>query len=224
MHRNLRRGVVALATTFACLALLADVASAATLTVDIAGGTITFINTTATSTDEIPLGPGVTTLGTDCASSIVVTTTATTTSVTAWNITTFGVVFRFKWATTWYIADMTRTSSTSGTVTAVTTTSATLNSSTLTLAINFYTATDQTDTGTSCSHGTTRKSRFASVSLSLQGTYSGSTGNIHTPTTSDEGCMSGAGTLGTVTPPSTAPFTTYNAGTLTITDLAVHLL
>ena len=221
MNKNLRRGVVALATAFACLTLLGSPVSAATITADITAGTVTLINSTSTATDTIPLGPGVTTLGTDCANTIVVTTTATTTSVTNWQITTFSTVSRFKLNTTWYVADLQRTGGASGTVTGVTTTAANLNSSTLTLAANIYVATDTTETGTSCAHGTTRTCRFASVSISLQGTYSG---DIHNPATSHTASVSGTGTLGTTSPPCNAPFTTYTGGTVAIAGLVAHAL
>ena len=222
MNRNLRRGVVAVAVaTFVSLALLANPASAAVITADITAGTVTLINSGVTATDQIPVGPGVTTLGTDCAITVVITTVATTTSVTHWQITTWAVVARFKVNTTWYIVDESRTSGASGTVTGVTTTAANLNSSTLTLSTNIYVATDQTDTGTSCAHGTTRTCRFASVSLSLQGTYSG---DIHNPATSHTASLSGTGTLGTTSPPCSAPFTTYNGGTIAIAGLVLHAL
>ena len=225
MNKNLRRGVVALATAFACLALMGSPASAAVVNADITAGTVTLINSTSTATDTIPLGPGVTTLGEGCVNAIQVTTTATTTSVTSWNITGFTIVARFELNNVWYIAELTRTGSNAGTVTAVTTTSATLNSPTttasLTLAANVYLATDPDDDDITCLHGTTRTCRFASVSIRLQGTYSG---DIHNPATSHTASLSGTGTLGTTTPPCNAPFTTYNAGTVAIAGLVAHVL
>ena len=223
MNRNLRRGVVAVAVAvFVSLTLLATPASAAVITSDITAGTVTLISPTGTVTDAFLVGPGVTTLGTGCANNIQITTTAPTTSVTDWQITAWSVIYRFKLNTAWYIWDEQRTGSTAGTVTAVTTTGATLNSSTLNLSINIYVATDQTDTGTSCDHGTTRTCRWANVNISgLQGTYAG---NIHVPATSHTASLSGTGTLGTTSPPCFAPFTTYNAGTITITGLVAHVL
>ena len=222
MNRNLRRGVVAVAAAiFVSLALLATPVSAATITSDFTAGTVTLINSTGTATDTIPVGPGVTTLGTGCANSIQITTTETTTSVTHWQVTAWTVVVRFKLNTTWYILEETRTGSTAGTVTAVTTTSATLNASTLTMSMNFYTATIQSDTDTSCIHGTTRTCRFANVSINFQGTYSG---DLHNPATSHTASLNGTGTLGTSTPPCNAPFTTYNGGTIAITGLVAHVL
>ena len=220
MNKTLRRSVVALATAFACLAMMGSPASAAVITADITAGTVTLINSLGTVTDTIPLGPGVTTLGTGCANSIQVTTTETTTSITQWNITTFSIISRFTLGGVYYIADLQRTGSTAGTVTAVTTTGATLNSATLTLDARIFNATDQSSTATTCAKGTA-KCRFAVVTLSLQGTYSG---NLHTPTTSDTANLSGSGTLPTTTPPCTAPFTTYTAGSVTVTGLVAHVL
>ena len=219
MSRNHRRGLVAL-TTVACLAIMASPASAETLTGTVTAGTLTLINTTGTLTDTVPLG-STGTLGTGCANSVVAATNySTTTGVTTWQITTFATVSRFKLSTTWYIADLTRTASTAGTVTSVTSTSATLNASTLTLRFDVFSATDQTNTGTSCAHGTTRTCRFSSVNLSLQGTYSGF---ISLPGISDTDSLSSTGTLGTTSPPCSAPFTSYSGGTAIVTGLVTHV-
>ena len=222
MNTNLRRGVVALAAALASLALMgSSPVSAATATADITSGTVSLINSTVTVTDTITLGPGVTTLGTGCANSIVVTSTTTTgTSVTHWQVTAFSTIGRFKLGTNWYIAELSG-SSTSGTVSSVTTTSATLNSATISLSATIYAATDNTDTGTSCAHSDTRTCRFNNVSASLQGTYSG---NIHTPATSDTATLNGTGTLGTTSPPCVAPFATHNGGMVTIANLVAHVL
>ena len=221
MNKNLRRGMVALATVLGTVALLGSPASAAVIVADITAGTVTLINSTGTATDTIPLGPGVTTLGTGCVNAIEVDTTETTTSISHWNIDVFTIVSRFTLNNVYYIVEATRTASTSGTVTAVTTTFAALNTATLTLAVNIYTATNQSSTATDCLHGTTRTCRFANVNLSLQGTY---LGNIHTPTTSDTANLTATGTLGATSPPCNAPFTTYNNGTITIAGLVAHVL
>ena len=221
MTKNLRRGVVALATVLGCLALLGSPASAAVIAADITAGTVTLINSTGTATDTVPLGPGVTTLGTNCVNSIEVVTTETTTSVSHWDITSFTIVSRFILNNVHYIVESTRTGSGSGTVSNVTTTSATLNQATLTLAVNIYPATNGSSTETDCIHGTTRTCRFANVSLSLQGIYSG---NLHFPVTSDTASLAGSGTLGATSPPCVAPFTTYNNGTVTVTGLVAHAL
>ena len=220
--KHLLRGVVALASAFACLVVMAGPASAAaTLTGTVTAGTVTLINSTGTATDTIPLGTGAT--GTGCSSDVVVFTTGTTT-ITGWEISTFVIRGRFKLSTTWYVAELDKTTSTTlntpGSVTSITTTSATLNSSLLNLSANIFVATDQTDTGTSCAHGTTRTCRFANVGLSVQGAYSG---NINSPAVSDTATVSATGTLGTTTPPCSAPFTTYNGGTVTVTGLTAHV-
>ena len=220
MNKNLRRGVVALTTTFACLAMLASPASAATLTADITGGTVTLINSGGTVTDTIPLGPGVTALGTDCANNVTVVVNNTATSTTTWQITAYATISRFQLGTTWYIADLQRTASTAGTVTAVTTTTATLNAATLSLDARIYNTTFQSATDTACTKSTI-KCRFANVALSLQGAYAG---NIHTPAASHTATLNGSGTLGTTTPPCTTPFTTYNGGTVTVANLVAHVL
>ena len=220
MNKTLRRSVVALATAFACLALMGSPASAAVITADITAGTVTLINSTGTTTDDIALGPGVTTLGANCANSIAVTTTASTTSISNWNITTFAVVARFKLGGTWYVASLQRTGSVAGTVTAVTTTSATLNSATLNLDARIFTTAFQNDTDTECTTNG-NKCRFSGVALSLQGTYSG---DLHNPAVSDTASLNGTGTLGATSPPCTTPFTTYNNGTVAVTGLVAHVL
>ena len=216
MNKHLRRGAVALAIVLACVA--GQVAPAAAWTVQdgtITGGTVTLINSTGTATDTIPLG-GTGATGTGCASSI-----GSHIIISDWSISKYSTISRFKLNTTWYVVDSTKTGTgTAGTVTSVTTTSATLNSSGLTLAASIYTATDQSDTGTSCAHGTTRTCRFANVALSIQGTYSG---DWNSPAASNTASLTGTGTLGTTTPPCNAPFTTYNAGTITITGLTAHV-
>ena len=208
MNKNIRRGVVALATTFASLVLVASPASA--VSSPITGGTITFTSSNGVTTETFSV-TGFT--GAGCANSIQTSLTGSTTSITAWQMTTYSVVYRFVLAGTWYVFDETRTGSTAGTVTNVTTTSATLNSSTLSLRIDLFVATDQTFTSTSCAHGTTRICRFSAAALSQQGTYNG---NIHNPTSSDTLTLTGSGTLGSITPPCGSPFTAFANGPVTI--------
>ena len=219
MNTNHRRTLVALATAFACLVLWASPASAATLTGTITAGTLTLISTTGTTTDTLPLGTGVI-----CTNQGEVTTTGTTTSVTSWQVTVFSYVFRFKLGTTWYVVDVARTTSTTlntpGTVTGVTTTSASLNGSNLNLRADIYIATNQSDTDTDCTHGTTRSCRFASAVFTVQGTYFG---NAHTPAVLDSATLSGSGTLGSTSPPCNAPWTTYSTGTATVTGLTTSV-
>ena len=221
MNRNIRRGVVALAAVFAHLAILASPVSAAVVSFDVTAGTVTFINSTGTATDSFPLGPGVSTLGTACSVSTQITTTASTTSVTNWQVTSWSVIDRIELNNVWYIQDQQRTGSTTGTITGITTTGATLNASTINLAINLYTATDQSDTSTNCTHGLTRICRFANFGYSLQGTYSG---NIHTPATSDTATLNGSGGMGTTSPPCFTPFTVYNGGSVTVAGMVIHVL
>ena len=216
MNKNLRRGVVALATAFACLALMASPASASVLTGTITAGTLTLSNQAVTVTDTIPLGGAG---GTGCASSIEVTVTPTG-SVTTWQVTAFAIIARFQLGTTFYISERTRTGSTAGTVTAVTATSAALNSAGLNLRSDVYVATNQSATATDCAHGTTRTCRFNNVSLTVQGTYNG---DVNAPAVSDTASLSGSGTLGSTTPPCNAPFTTYSGGCLTISNLTGHV-
>ena len=219
MNKNIRRGMVALATAFVCVVALASPASATTATGEVTGGTITLINSTGTVTDTITLGGG-TSGGTGCSSSITAVTNTTTTSTTTWQITGFATVGRFKLGTTWYVAALTRTNSTAGTVTSVTTTTATLNSATLNLNAVISNTTFQADTDTSCTTSGA-KCRFSSVAISLQGTYSG---NIDGIAISDTIHVTGTGTLGTTTPPCTTPFTTYNAGTVTGASITAHVV
>jgi hypothetical protein len=213
MDTTLRRGVVALTTALACLVLLAGPASAAVVNGTITGGTITLVNSTGTSTDTISLPSG-TPLGTGCASSFTVDISTTGTSATNWRITGFASISRFPVGTSWFIADLSWKSSTSGTVTGP----ATLNSSGLALDLRIWNATNQSSTATDCGT-TTLKCRFATVNLNLQGTYSG---NIHSPAASDTINLTALGALGSPFP-CTSPFSTYHLGTTTITGLVLHV-
>ena len=218
MNKTLWRGAVAMVTAFACLALLASPASASVLTGVITAGTITLVGSTGTYSDTIPLVTGSGT-GTGCAATIQVTATPTGT-VAQWQITVYSITDRFKLGSVWFVTETTRTTSTAGTVTAVTTTTATLNTAGLTLRSDIYTATDQSDTATTCAHGTTRTCRYGTVNLGVQGTY---VGNVNSPATSDGVNLTEAGTMGTTSPPCSAPFTAYNTGTVTVTGLVGHV-
>lgn len=220
MSTTIWRGVVVLAITFASLGLAATPASAAVLTGAVTGGTVTLVNAAGTTFDVIPV-PTTVTLGTDCVNTVDITTTVTTTSVTNWNITAWQVVQRFKLGATWYVLEETRIGSAAGTVD-IDRMGIALNAAALNLSFNFYLANDQSDTATSCSHGTTRRCRFANVALTLQGAYA--SGDIHTPATSDQVVLSGFGGLGVTSPPCVVPFTTYSAGTITVTGLVIHLI
>ena len=222
MHKNLRRGVVAMATTLVCLIMVAQPASASVVTGAVTAGTLTLINATGTATDTLAFG-GTGTGGTDCANSASVTLTPTG-AVTSWSITALSIVGRAKVNATWYVVTYLRDGDTYGNVgvTGGTTTTSTLLQVVMDFEINVYIATDQTETGTSCSHGTTRTCRFATASATISGVY---TGDINSPTTGHTITLSSsAGTMGSTTPPCNAPFTTYNNGTLSITGLTIPVV
>jgi hypothetical protein len=207
---------MALAIVVTCLVVTADPASAATITAT-AGGNMTVHNTTSTSTDTISGSSG--TGGTGCGNTFVITTTPVTTGTSVtWNITTFSRVNRFVLGGVHYIEEITRTASTAGTVSSGTT-NWSLNTATLTLQVIVANATNQSSTATDCLK-TTTKCRFNTVNLSLTGTY---TGNIHSPAVSDTFAITGSGTLGTVFPGCTAPFTTYSGGTATFATHSGHV-
>ena len=220
MRTNLWRGVVAVATTFACLALMGTPTSAATILFDVAAGTLTFASSSGMTTESFPVGPGVTTLGTGCANTFTVTTTATTTSVTDWQVTAYTVITRIHVSSTWYVLEETRTSSTAGTVTSVTTTSSVLSPATLTLNVRIYNTSSQSTTETSCST-TTQRCRFSSVPLTLQGTYSG---DLHNPASSHTVNLTGSGPMGTAVPGCGAPFSAFINGTATLTGFVGHTI
>lgn len=223
MRKDIGRGVVALAITIASLGVLATPASAAVLTGDITGGSVLLTNSSGTLSDMIPVADGVGDLGASCVSNVQITTGGGATSITTWNITAWAVVQRFKWGATWYVLVETRTGGQSGAVTGVTATTADLDApagSNLFLSFDLYTATDQSNTATSCAHGTTRACRFPNVSLLVSGVYNG---DIHTPAASHTAVLDGTGALGSTVPPCSTPFSTYSAGTIDISGLTVHL-
>ena len=218
MKTNIRRGVVAVATAFACVAALASPASAATLTAAITGGTVLITNSTGTSTDTLVLTPWTGTLGTDCsAPPWESSTTRLLLRLRGRSLRTLrGLASRLSGAGTWYILTVTLNSSTAGTVSNVTTTVADLNAATLSLNAVVSNTTFQSTTDTACTP-TTTKCRFSSIVISLQGSYSG---NIHTPTASNTASLTGTGILGTPVAGCTSPFTTYGSGTAAINGTA----
>ena len=215
MNKIIPRGVVVAATVLASLGVLATPASAAVLSGDIIGGTVTLINVAVTITVNIPVPLDVD-LGTDCVNDVAITTTVGDPSVANWNITTWRTVQRFKVGGAWFILEEIRTGSTQGTVSMNT-----LNPATLNLVFNFYLATNQSDASTSCAHGVGRTCRFANVVLTLQGVYNN---DIHNPAVSDTAFLDGTGNLGPITPPCGVPFLTFNNGMITVTGLIVHVV
>ena len=220
MHTTIRRGVVAVATALACLAVLATPASAATLTAVTTGGTVLIENSTGNLSDTLTITPPGT-LGTDCSRTAVGVVNNTTTSTTSWQVTSYSTRTRFQLsgAGTWYIFTVTLNSSTAGSVTGVTGASATLEPATVSLSAVVQNTTFQSATDTACTV-TTTKCRFLNVALTLQGTYSG---NIHTPAVSDTATWTGSGTLGAAFAGCTAPFTGYSGGTGTVTGLTAQI-
>lgn len=205
MSKNLWRGVVAFAATVAFL-VPASPASAQNPYGVVTGTALTFINSTSTITDSIPLTGS--TWGTSCYSGFDIALNNTTTSTTTWQVTSFSTKGRFQLGGVYYVLQLTRTYSYSGTVNA---TWGSLNSATLGLNATIWNASSQSTTATDCVTSTT-KCRFPGVSLSLQGTYGGS---LHTPWPSDTVTLWASGLLGGTTPPCTVPFTTYSHGSVT---------
>lgn len=215
MKANLRRGLVALATTFTCLMSMTSPVSAATLGGAITGGTVILHNSASTVTQTVPLdGTGGTGSGVGCATTGSVELTSTTARVLS-----LSSIARFKLGTGHYIGEISLLASTSGTLSGVTTTSASFNSSTVTLRADLYTATNTSSTATDCAHGTTRTCRYTGT-LHLSGTYSGNEAN---PAVSDTATMSAPSANISVTPPCTPPFSTYIGGTVTVTSLTLHV-
>ena len=217
MYKNLRRGVVALTTALACLIVLAQPASASVVSGTITAGTLTLINSTGTVTDSMPFAGTGTGGGTGCVNSASVTVTPTG-AVTAWTITALSTAGRAKLGTTWYVVKHSLTGDTVGNV-GVGGGYSDLEPVVISYRTDVYPSTDQTDTSTSCSHGTTRTCRFNTVSATISGVY---TGDINSPTVGDTITLSSSsGTLGSTSPPCNAPFTTYSNGTLSITGLTI---
>ena len=217
MNKNLRRGLVALATTFACLTSMTTPASAVTLGGEITGGTVILHNSASTVTDTVPLGGtggGGTGGGAGCATTGSVELTSTTARVL-----TLSSIARFTFGTGHFVAVLTLLASTSGTLTGITTTSASFSSSTVTLRADIYAATNTSSTATDCAHGTTRTCRFTGT-LHLTGTYNG---NEASPQVSHTASISAAPASLTTTPPCNAPFSTYIGGTAAVSGLTLHV-
>ena len=212
MNTTLRRSLVTVATTLACLALMASPASAATVTGLVTGGTVTLVSSTGTVTDTFSIGNPVG--GTGCAKDITLDVTTSTAQLTG-----LSSVSRFALSTTYYIMETLLTGSTPGTLTNVTSTSATVTSATVTYQVNIYSASNQSSTATDCAHGTTRTCR-ATMTLSFSGSISG---DVSSPAVSDTASLSAPPATMTMTPPCSAPFTTYVGGTASVSGMTLHI-
>lgn len=213
MKTHVRRGAVAIATVVACLMLLATPASATNWVSHskAVAGAITLHNSTSTTTGSIPLAD---TGGTGCGGGVSFDMTPTSVQVAEWS-----PVVRFTLGTAHYIAVFSFLGSTAGALTNVTTTSADIASSTVTLRIDIYAASNTSSTATDCAHGTTRLCRY-SVTLHLGGTYEG---NAAIPQVSDYKNLGSPAANLTVTPPCSVPLTTFIGGTAALTGARFHV-
>lgn len=211
--KNILRSGAALATALACLALMANPASATVHDAAIRSGEIAFFNTSGTP-DFMPTLPLAGTGGTGCGPTLQVTANASTTGTV--DVTTYTSIGRFTLGTTAYVADITRQSSTAGTYNDTTGQASSVQ---LTVRMDIYAATNQ-GTATDCAHGTTRACRFSNIALTLSGFYGGS---LATPAVGLTAVLTGSGTLGASSPPCNAPFTGVTNGTASISCFAFTL-
>ena len=214
MSKNLRRGLVALATTFACVASMASPASAVTLSGAITDGSLTLHNSASTVTETLSSSTGGSGSGTGCGTTGSVELTSTTARVLA-----ISSIVRFTLGTGHYVAVLTLLASTSGALTGITTTSATISSSTVTLRADLYTATNTSSTATDCAHGTSRTCRYTAT-LHISGTYNG---NEASPAISNTAVVNAPPANLTVTPPCSTPFSTFIGGTASVSGLTLHV-
>lgn len=212
MHTTLRRSVVALATTLACLAVLATPASATTHNVTITGGTLFAINATGTSTSTTDLSA---TPGAGCTSTIVadVVPDGTGNAGTV-NVTGFSNIGHFTLGTNHYVSTMSRVSSSAGTW--GTSATGTISSLSVQVSTQIRAAATNNSTNVDCATTGTVLCTLR-MTLHLAGTYAngplsttGATFNLSTTT-------SAAITLGIGT--CQVPFSTFNGGTVTITNM-----
>jgi len=171
MNAKLRRSVAALATVFACLALMASPASATTHGATITSGNFTLVSEDGSVSQNFPwAGSG----GTNCGHTLEIDETAT-----AWNVTQYSSRARIPFIFNAYIIVITRTGSTAGTVSGTT-----LNASTLSLDVKFYNVLNNSP-ATDCNTTGSPRCQYTAT-LSLSGTVTGwtpsSTGTISYPT------------------------------------------
>ena len=205
MHKNLRRSVVALATAFACLGIMAGPSSAATSThpVTITGGTVTATSTTG-QVITTTLGG---TAGTGCSSTLSVLVDNTAGTI---NATTFTSIGHFTLGTNHYVSTSTRTASTTGTFG-----SGSVSSVGISISVVIRAAANNSSTDLGCATtGTTICTLRAT--LAFAGTYTGS------PSTTgaaafDISAPGAAISLGIGT--CNVPFATFNGGTAVVTNL-----
>ena len=201
MHTKIRRSVVALATALACLALMAGPASATTHSAAITGGSIVL---TATNTLVLTF-PWGGTAGTGCGHTLDLDDTASTADVIGYSSAT-----RFTLGTGAFVAVVTRTASTAGTVSGTS-----VSSSTLALRFDIYFAANA-DPATDCAIGT-QVCRLRTT-LYFAGTLTGwsvsSTGSLSYPT---------ASAVLSVPPGCVVPFSSWNGSAVTGGPLAFHI-
>lgn len=207
MNTMLARRAAALVATVASLALMATPASATTThSSSITGGTLEFFTSTGSTgitNSDLPLAG---TVGTECGSSLFVEEDGATGS---FDVVGFSSVGRFSLGTVFYVAEMKRLSSTSGTFSG-----GAITSETLALRVDIFTALNQTATSTTCLTGT-RVCRY-NVTVHLTGTYTG-----WTPSSNVQ--LAGTASVTLAIGSCQVPFGEYNGGTASIAPWSFHL-
>lgn len=203
MNTKLRRSVAAIATAFACLALMASPASAITHTTTITGGNLVL---TATNTLVLTF-PFAGTAGTGCGSTLVLDEGATGDA----DIASYTSTGRFTFGGLGFVYVLTRTASTPGTVSG-----GGVSSSTLALQIDIFSAANA-NPATDCATSTAR-CRMRTT-LYFAGTLSGwgvsDTASLSYPT---------AGlVVASPPPPCVVPFSSWGGGAVTGGPLDLHI-
>lgn len=216
MNKKLRRSVAALATAFACLALLSSPAGAVVtdVTATISTGNVRLQN--GTSILDIALGGGG---GTGCSTNIDAQFDVAATSNGTVKVTDLTSIGRFQAGTTYYVAEMNDVIA--GQVTgAINGTTNAISGVGVRITATIFTATNQSATATDCAHGTTVTCRYSNVNLTFSGSY---TGNIHSIATTDSAALTSAASTTLVGLPCSPPFSTYTGGTATATSLGMDI-
>ena len=210
MQTNPRRRVVALATAFASITMLAQPTSAAFDIVTVTGGTFTATSTTG-QVITMALGG---TMGAGCVTSLMVDTSGSHSGTS--NISTYASVIHLTLGTVHYVGSVTRTASTAGTY-GTSTNGGSINSSSLSVSIAVRAAATNNSTNTDC---TTTGNTLCTLRATLHfaGTYTGRTSDISSTFTIS--ATPAAMTLGIGT--CMVPFATFNGGTLSASSLTGH--
>lgn len=206
MNSTLKRSVVALATTFACLLMLSSPASAnPTHTADITGGKVTL--------KKAPLSDLVISLGGTGAMCPTGTLTLTANPHPNAEVTALNKTGTFVVGSTTYVSVITRTGSDVGTAG-----SGSVSSVGVDVQAKIYTLA----AGTSCTPGTLRCTINTNANLEFAGTHTDADSD-NEPELNDTADLDANPVGITATFPCFPPFSSYTGGTAEVNNMAVTL-